>query len=104
MIHAEAQMVMARPWDVAESESIWSISGEYPKGRGTFTSCLAIALPHYATGGNVVFKMVGALDDLISPAWITSAKLLVLVHANDPSTAYYEADQEYINRGPANVR
>jgi hypothetical protein len=96
LLHAEAQMIMARPWDKAESESIWEINGVFPKKSGSFENCLAIALPHYATGGEVLFKMIGALNDLISPSWITSAKLLVLVHADDPTTAYYADDQEYI--------
>lgn len=100
LAHAEAQMLMARPWDAAESESIWVISGLYPRA-GAFENCVAIALPHYATGGEVLFKMIGALDDLISPAWITSAKLLVLVHADDPRTAFYSADQEYIDKAAA---
>jgi hypothetical protein len=94
--HAEAQMLMARPWDAAESESIWSIDGLYPKGGGAFTDCLAVALPHYATGGHVLFKMIGALEELISPAWITRAKLLILVNADAPGTAYYQADQDYL--------
>lgn len=103
LAQARAQMLMARPWDAAESESIWSISGEYPKGRGSFTDCLAIALPHYATGGEVVFKMIGALDDLISPAWITLASLLILVYADDPSSAYYEQDGEYLRGQPVEL-
>lgn len=96
LLHAEAQMLMSRPWDAAESESIWEISGLYPKKGGSFKTCLAIAMPHYATGGEVLFKMIGAMDDLISPAWITRARLLILVHANAPETAYYTADQEYL--------
>jgi hypothetical protein len=94
--HVEAQMIMARPWDAAEEESIWDISGSYPNGKGVFTNCLAVALPHYATDGHIVFKMIGALDDLISPAWITRATLLILVRADSPRHAYYEADQDYL--------
>lgn len=103
MGHLEAQLLMARPWDAAESESIWTISGEYPQGRGTFIDCLATALPHYATGGEVLFKMIGALDDLISPAWITRGELLVLVYANDPSSPYYEQDADYLRGRPTEL-
>jgi hypothetical protein len=92
----EQQMLMARPWSAAEPGSIWSVSGEYPSQGGTFFNCIAIALPYEATSGNVLFKMVGALDDLVSPAWITSATALILVHADDPTAAYYESDQCYL--------
>lgn len=94
--HETAQMLMARPWEAAEPESIWEITGIYPRGGG-FTDCLAITLPKHVTGEDKpVFTFIGALgglDDLISPAWITRARPLLLVLRDQPSTAYWVDDQ-----------
>ncbi len=94
--HETAQMLMARPWDAAEPESLWHITGDYPRG-GSFTDCLAITLPRHITGEDKpVFTFVGALgglDDLISPAWITRATPLLLVLRDEPHRAYWADDQ-----------
>lgn len=94
----ERQMIVRRPWTVAEPESIWNISGQYPKGKGGFIDCLAFALPHYVTGGPVLFKMIGAMDELIEPDWITHGRELILVEVSDSTRAYYEADQHIIDQ------
>ena len=96
MTHLENEMIMRRPWTVAEGESVWSISGLYPKAAGAFEDCLAVALPGSMTDGHVLFKMIGGLDDIVSPDWITSAQPLLLVHRDDPATAYFPEDQEYL--------
>jgi hypothetical protein len=96
------EMTARRPWTKAEGESIWNINGCTPGPRGTaFTDCLAVVLPEYVTGGPVLFKMIGALDDLISPDWITSAKELMLVHVDDTRSAYYSDDQKIIDQEAA---
>lgn len=64
---AVALTLKRRPWMNAEEWSIWEVSGTYGGSHGTFTQCLAVALPHYATGGHVLFKMIGTLDDIITP-------------------------------------
>lgn len=97
--HAQQQMLMRRPWDVAEPESLWSITGEYPGKNHRFTDCLAMALPRYATGTErPLFMFVGALaiNQPVNPAWITHAVPLLLVHRDDPSTAYWEQDQVWL--------
>lgn len=68
-----------RPWMMAEEWSIWRASGEYRNGGGVFMECLMVALPHYATGGSVLFKMIGVLDDLVTPDEIERAAELELV-------------------------
>lgn len=97
LAHIENAMTMHRPWTVAEGESLWEITGRTPGAKGTtFIDCIAVVLPDNVTGGHVLFKMIGALDDLIRPDWITSARPLLLVLRNDPTTAYYTDDQEYL--------
>ena len=95
--HAEQQMLMARPWDAAEPQSLWSITGRYPGERGTFTDCLAITLPEFVTGTTKpVFAMLPPLPsepgDLIDPAWITRAQPLLIVNRDAPDTPYWEED------------
>jgi hypothetical protein len=92
-----ARTLTAAPWLDPEDFSVWSASGTYPNGRGTFTSCLIVSVPRFATGGGPLFRMFPPLDDLIDPSWITRAERLVLVHADDPTTAYYEDDQVFVD-------
>jgi hypothetical protein len=98
--HAEAQMLMVRPWEAAEENSIWEITGEYPNGQGTFTECLAATLPQHVTGADrPVFVFIGALamvNEPISPAWITRAVPLLLVQRDEPGTAYWADDQGWL--------
>lgn len=86
-----------RPWDTAESESIWCISGIYPEGSGTFESCLAMVVPFYMTGTDEpLFMMISpAIQDgkSIAPKWITKAEPLLLIHKESPLTAFYQDDQ-----------
>lgn len=68
------------PWLMAEEWSIWLATGTYRGvNRGTFRDCLMVALPHYATGGHVLFKMIGTLDDIITPDEIAHATEYELV-------------------------
>ncbi|MCQ1951602.1 hypothetical protein NNX28_16920 [Arthrobacter sp. zg-Y859] len=97
----EQEMIARRPWTAAEPESIWHITGHFPKNKGSFIDCLAFALPHYVTGGPVLFKMIGAMDELIDPEWITHGRELILVEVSDPTQAYYEADQKIIDQAKA---
>jgi hypothetical protein len=98
--HAKQQMLMARPWEAAEENSIWEITGDYPGGRGTFTACLAMVVPHFVTGTDQpLFVMISPAlqrDEPISPAQITHAVPLLLVHRDDPSTPYWAADREWM--------
>ncbi|GAA0897872.1 hypothetical protein [Pseudonocardia zijingensis] len=98
--HVEQQMLMARPWEAAEPESLWEITGEYPGGKHSFTECLAITLPEHVTGSErPLFVFVGALattNEPVDPAWITHARPLLLVHRDEPSTAYWVDDQHWI--------
>lgn len=90
-------MAAARPWENAEHESLWSISGQYPGGRGTFTDCLAITLPQYVTGSEKpLFAFLPPLDGVADPAWIHRATPLLLVHRDEPGIAYWEQDQEWV--------
>jgi hypothetical protein len=93
-----------KPWLTAESESIWDITGEYRNG-GSFTNCLAMVLPFDTTDGHRLFVLIhpnfhtSPIDShaLISPDWITHARRLVLVEANDPTAAYFADEQDLIN-------
>lgn len=91
-----ARELMARPWLDPEDWSVWSASGTYADRRGTFTDCVIVAVPRFATGGPALFRMFPPLDDLIDPEWIERATRLLLVHADDPTRAYYEHDQEWL--------
>jgi hypothetical protein len=104
--HAEQQMLMARPWDAAEPESLWEITGEYPGEKHAFLDCLAYVLPADVTGDDgPVFVFVGALalagSKPVFPAWITHARPLLIVHRDEPYVAYYQEDQEWIDTAEA---
>jgi hypothetical protein len=71
-----------RPWMIAEEWSFWRASGRYSAARGTFTDCLMVALPHYVTGGAVLFKMIGPMEDIVTPDEIDRATELRLVPAS----------------------
>lgn len=94
---AEQQMLAARPWDAAEPQSLWSITGQYPGGRGTFTGCLAITLPEFVTGSDKpLFAFLPPLDGCADPAWITAAEPLLIVHRDEPDRAYWADDQDLL--------
>jgi hypothetical protein len=99
--HAEQQMLMARPWHVATEGSIWSITGDYPRGGG-FTECLAQVLPADVPADSdeepVVFVFIGAFmpRTVVLPAQITSARPLLLVHRDNPSEPYWEDDRVWL--------
>lgn len=96
---------MARPWDTAEDDSLWSITGAYPGGKHTFTSCVATVISSYIHGSDEpLFVFVGALAQInepIAPAWITRAEPLLLVHRDEPGTAYWQEDQVWLSGGGA---
>ncbi|MFC4373308.1 hypothetical protein ACFO5K_04265 [Nocardia halotolerans] len=88
----------AQPWNSPEPGSIWEITGTYTDG-GTFTDCLAMVWPYDITEGHVLFShiapaLASVTKDIISPDMITRARRLVLVHADNPRTAYYLDDQD----------
>lgn len=99
---AEQQMLMRRPWEAAEPESIWSITGSYPGGTHTFRDCLAITLPEHVTGSErPLFVFIGALaqtNEPVDPRWITHAEPLLLVHRDEPNLAYWREDQDLLGR------
>ena len=103
---ARQQMAMARPWDHAEPDSLWEITGR--KANGTeFIRCLAMVVPPVITGSDdVVFVYIHpgltlATSDLpgqlIPAANVTHARPLLLVHRGEPGTAYYEHDQDWLD-------
>jgi hypothetical protein len=98
---AEQQMLAARPWDAAEPESLWSITGRYPGGKGSFTRCVAITAPAYVTGSDKpLFLPVGPWGfghAGIDPAWITHAEPLLIVHRDEPTRAYWDEDQDLLD-------
>jgi hypothetical protein len=97
---AEQQLLAVRPWDAAEQESLWSITGRYPTG-GTFTDCLALTLPGYVTGSDKpLFAMLPPLQDHVDPAWITRATPLLIVHRDKPNVTYWEQDQDLLDAEP----
>lgn len=103
-----ASIALARqmPWTVAEQESIWLASGRID-AKSTFSDCLLYALPHYITGGEVVFVFVPDLSrnpDYIRPHMIARATEMVLTFGNAPLTAYYERDQPLIDRALEETR
>lgn len=73
-----------QPWLMAEPWGFWVATGTYRgENRGTFHDCIIVALPHYVTGGAVLFKMVGTLDDIVTPDEITHATEHELVPVSD---------------------
>lgn len=103
----EQEMLVRRPWERAEPESIWEISGVYPGGKGSFTQCLAMTAPEFMTGQcgpdyRPVFFLIGpavqsiGAPEPIVPAQIHHARPLLLVHRDEPTRAYYETDQDLL--------
>jgi len=73
-----------RPWMMAQEWSIWQVTGTYVgEDRGTFVRCLVVALPHSVTGGSVLFKMIGPLEDVITPDEIAHGIEFKLVRAEE---------------------
>lgn len=80
LLHAHQQMLMTRPWHAAEQGTFWQATGVYPKGGGTFTRCVIVALPAYVTGTDTpVFAFLPPLDGFAVPEQITHAIRLRLV-------------------------
>lgn len=99
----EQQLLAARPWDAAEHESLWVITGRQPNGGGRFTDCLAMTAPHFMTGSDTpIFYFIAPSlgNEAIDPAWITSATPLLLVYRDEPTTAYWAEDQDLLERIP----
>jgi hypothetical protein len=100
LLHVSQQMLMKRPWDAAEPESVWSITGIYPKGGGTFTDCIAFVLSPNVTGVDErLFAFVGELglvDKPVLSSWITHARPLLLVHRDEPTEPHYEHDRAWM--------
>lgn len=99
----EQQILAARPWDAAEHESLWVITGQRPGNGGRFTDCLAMTAPYFMTGADypLFFLIAPSLGDYqpIDPAWITTATPLLLVHRDNPATAYWAEDQDVLDAG-----
>ncbi|WP_280320066.1 hypothetical protein [Nocardia wallacei] len=95
------ELAARMPWLYAESESIWAITGTHHNGRDTFTNCLAMVMPFYATDGHRLFVLIQPqLNDQrpIPPDRITHARRLILVHADEPRTAYFADEQDLVDR------
>lgn len=88
----------AAPWLDPADGSVWVASGTYPNGRGTFTDCVLVAVPRYATGGPPLFVMHPPLSEHIDPAAITRATPLLLVLADSPRVAFYADEQQHLDR------
>ena len=92
------ELNMRMPWLTAESESIWEITGTCPSTgtlrSGTFTECLAQVVPHYVTGGPVLFQMLGGLmgDQPVSPSRITRARELLQAERPAPVPSASQAE------------
>jgi hypothetical protein len=99
--HAEQQMLMARPWHAAEGNSIWEITGAYPGKKHNFTACLAMVAPFHVTGTErpLFFLISPAIGEVppIDPDWITHARPLLLVHRDEPGTAYWADEQVWLS-------
>ncbi|WP_405137454.1 hypothetical protein [Nocardia sp. NBC_01388] len=102
------ELAVRMPWLVAEPESIWVITGTYRSGKDRFTDCLAMVLPLEITDGHRLFQLIHPAivdtdpanpDRLIAPNRITHGRRLVLVHAEEPRTAYWADEQDLIDRG-----
>ncbi|WP_068059278.1 hypothetical protein [Nocardia xishanensis] len=95
----DPQTLMRKPWLAAEPQSIWDITGDYPYG-GTFTNCLALVLPLHVTDGHLLFELLppaAGFSSHISPDWITSARRLILVDAQNPTEAYFADEQDFLD-------
>lgn len=60
---AAALLAKAKPWFFADDnpDSLWLVTGKYPGDLGTFQDCWAMVVPSLATGGALLFKLVGPL-------------------------------------------
>lgn len=96
-LHTELAARM--PWLHAQPDSIWEVTGKSPSG--TFTDCLARVLPPSITGDEnmPVFEVLiyAQLGYFVPASSIIAARELLLVMANDPTTAYYADDQRTLD-------
>ncbi len=95
------RMAMARPWDAAENGSIWGITGATPDGHlfaHAPAVCLVEPTDHEGDPGPRAFCLIPGFSEraCIHPSSISSARPLLLVHRDDPTTAYEETDQAWI--------
>lgn len=97
-LEAEAR----KPWLYAEGLSWWTVSG-FIAERHTFTDCIAQVVPAHITGvddgdGFALFSvcLIGTEPHLVSADQITHARRLVFVLADEPTTAYYLDEQDFI--------
>ncbi|WP_194838611.1 hypothetical protein [Nocardia sp. XZ_19_369] len=96
------EIVARMPW-LAEPESMWSITGTYGRGAGTFHDCLAMVAPFDTTDGHRAFVLIHPDEHadpdcpgrLIAPNQISHARRLLLVDADDPRTAHF-ADEQHL--------
>lgn len=58
---AAAKLAREKPWFFADEDSVWLAWGDYPNGAGTFSECWAMVVPAFATGGPLLFKLIGPL-------------------------------------------
>jgi len=93
------ELASRMPWLHAEGGSLWIASGAY-KGGGTFTDCLLRAVPEFITGTDYpVFEiLLYAQTEVVSASAITTARELLFVYADDPGTALYSEDQDFLDR------
>jgi hypothetical protein len=88
------------PWTCAQEGSWWEVSGGVPKERHSFTDCLARVLPSFVTGSDEpTFEvMVYGAPFHVAASAITRARELILVDATNPREAYYDRDQDTLDR------
>ena len=104
LIHHRNEAAMRKPWLYAEGESWWTATGYFGPNH-EFTDCIAQVVPPSITGvddgdGPALFSvtMLGGKTYLVSADQITHARRLVFVLADEPATAYYTDEQEFITR------
>jgi len=87
------------PWTKARDDSWWVVSGRVSP-KHSFTDCIARVLPGHITGHDIpMFEvMIYTQSNIVPASSIESAKELMFVHVDDPFEAYYEDDQQIIDR------
>lgn len=97
------ELATRQPWLYAEGESWWLVTGKV-NDQHIFQDCIAQVVPSYITGiddgdGPALFKVHVWGDNrmLVDATKITRARRLIFVLADQPRTAYYIDEQDFID-------
>lgn len=104
MSDLNTELAARMPWLYAPGDTYWIVSGTFTE-RHHFTDCLAYVVSEDVTGvpdgeGAALFRVSigGPEQKYVGADRITRARQVLLVWADDPSTACDEYEQDALDR------